>query len=78
MGFAYIENVNHLLERIALDLAFDFDEDMQQIYDLIEEKKEIFKEEWLSAIYNVDVLYAWEKNRITGQECARRIRAIIS
>ena len=77
-GYAYIDNVLHLIDRINLNLNKDNSNAMAEVRDLIERKMLDFKEEWLSAIYDVDVLYAWETNRISGEECARRIRAIIS
>lgn len=76
-GYAYIDNVNHLIERIRMDLAVQPSSDMEEIINLIERKMMEFREEWLQAIYSVDVLYAWEQGRISDQECARRIREII-
>lgn len=76
MGIAYKDNVLHLLERIEMDLMVDEDSDMESIYDTIKAKIDEFKEEWISQVYYC--LYEWEKGSITGQECARRIRAIIS
>ena len=76
MGIAYKDNVLHLLERIEMDLMVDEDSDMESIYDTIKAKIDEFKEEWISQVYYC--IYEWEKGSITGQECARRIRAIIS
>lgn len=76
MGIAYKDNVLHLLERIEMDLMVDEDSDMESIYDTIKAKIDEFKEEWISQVYYC--LYEWEKGSITGQECARRIRSIIS
>ena len=75
-GFAYIDNVNHLIERIRLDLAVEQSSDMEEIISLIESKMMMFKEEWISPCYQA--LYEWEKGAISDQECARQIRAIIS
>ena len=76
MGIAYKDNVLHLLERIEMDLMVGEDSDMESIYDTIKAKIDEFKEEWISQVYYC--LYEWEKGSITGQECARRIRSIIS
>lgn len=75
MGYAYIDNVNFLIERINNDLSIDNDPDMIDIVELIERKKIEFKEEWIAPCYQA--IYEWEKGAITGQECARRIRAIL-
>lgn len=75
MGYAYLDNVLFLIERINNDLAKMPDDDMENIVALIEQKQMSFKEEWISPIYNA--LYDWERSVITGQECARIIRAII-
>lgn len=74
-GYAYIENVQHLIERISLDLGKRWNSEMDKIRDLIEEKMMVFKEEWLNHIY--EVLYEWEKGVLEGEEVARRIKAII-
>lgn len=74
-GYAYTENVQHLIERINLDLNKDNNSEMSNARDLIEQKMMIFKEEWLQPIYNS--LYDWEKQIIQGEECARIIIAII-
>lgn len=76
MGFAYIDNVLFLIERINSDLAKLPSPAMEQIAILIEQKQSNFKEEWISPIYNA--LYDWERNIISGSECARIIRSIIS
>lgn len=75
-GYAYIDNVNHLIERIRLDLSVEPSSDMEEIINLIERKMMDFKEEWISPCYRA--LYDWENNVISDQECARQIRAIIS
>ena len=75
-GFAYIDNVNHLIERIRLDLSVEPSSDMEEVISLIESKMMLFKEEWISPCYQA--LYDWEKGVISDQECARQIRAIIS
>lgn len=75
MGYAYFDNVAFLIERINQDLAKNPDSDMEDIVSLIQQKIAVFKEEWISPIYNA--LYDWEREIISGQECARIIRAII-
>lgn len=75
-GYAYIDNVNHLIERIRNDLTIQPSSDMEEIVGLIERKMMDFKEEWISPIYQA--LYEWEKGVISDQECARQIRGIIS
>lgn len=75
-GYAYIDNVQHLLERIRLDLNKVPSQEMENVYILIEQKMMIFKEEWLNHIYNI--MYEWEKGSIETNECARQIRAIIN
>ena len=77
IGLAYLENVLSLIERIENDLSKDYDPDMAQVLEMIKTRQLSFREEWLGQIYHVDVLYAWEKDRISGSECARRIRGII-
>lgn len=74
-GYAYIDNVNHLIERIRLDLSIEPSSDMEEIINLIERKMMDFREDWISPIYQA--LYEWEKGAISDQECARRIREII-
>ena len=77
MGFAYEENVQHLLDRIEMDLISEPNDEMSEVYDLIKLKMNNFKEEWISQVYYC--LYEWEKKGgISAQECARRIKAIIS
>ncbi|MBO7225307.1 MAG: hypothetical protein J6V35_05300 [Bacteroidales bacterium] len=75
-GYAYIDNVLHLINRIQNDLSIEYDEDMERVVSLIENKLMVFREEWISHCY--EAVYEWEKGSITGQECARRIKAIIS
>lgn len=75
-GYAYLDNVQHLIERINLDLNKEESAEMEEARDLIERKMFDFKEEWISPIYSA--LYEWEKGSISAQECARQIKAIIS
>ena len=75
-GYAYVDNVLHLIERIRLDLGKLESSEMEAVISLIEQKTLDFKEEWLSPIYSA--LYDWERFLIDGKECARIIRSIIS
>lgn len=74
-GYAYIDNVLHLINKIENDLTIEDDPDMEAVVQLIKNRMMDFKEEWISPCYQE--LYEWEKGAISGQECARRIRAII-
>lgn len=76
-GLAYIDNVNFLLQRIKSDLAKEPNSAMEIVYDLIERKALDMKEEWLQPLH-YDCLQEWEKEHITGEECARRMRDIMS
>lgn len=75
-GYAYIDNVNWLIERINQDLIANPSSEMDQIVELIKRKTLDFREEWISACYQT--IYDWEKGSIDDKECARQIRAIIS
>ena len=75
-GYAYIDNVNWLIERINQDLISRPSAEMEQVVELIKRKTLDFREEWISACYQV--IYDWEKGAIDDRECARQIRAIIS
>ena len=76
LGYAYVENVEVLLQRIAMDLNKKPDSDMEDIYNLIDSKKYIFKDSWIPACY--EIIYSWEQGVIEGNEAARQIRNIIS
>ena len=76
-GYAYIDNVNWLVERIKQDLIHNPSTDMEDIIDLIKRKALDFREEWIAPIYQ-DAIYPWEQGVISTQECARIIRATIS
>lgn len=75
-GYAYIDNVNWLVQRIENDLNKKPNSAMESIVNKIREKALEFKEEWISQVY--EVVYEWEKGAIEGEECARRIEGIIS
>lgn len=75
-GYAYIDNVMHLVDVLQMALDKDYDSDMEQVIDLIKSKMLEFKEEWIYPCY--EAYYEWTKHSITAQECARRIKAIIS
>ena len=74
-GYAYLENVQYLIQRIQADLYKKPSSEMQSVIDAIKLKEMAFKEEWIQHCY--DALYEWEKGVIDGDECARRIMAII-
>ena len=76
MGFAYIDNVLFLIERIELDIAKFPSTQMERIIELTKDKQLSFREEWIAPIYNA--LYDWERGIIDEYECARIIRNIIS
>lgn len=75
-GYAYVENVQYLIERIKADLFKKPSSEMEQIVRLIEMKQMAFKEEWIQHCY--DAIYDWERGIIDGSECARRINSIIA
>jgi hypothetical protein len=67
----------HLVDVLQMALDKDYDSDMEQVIDLIKNKMLEFKEEWIYPCY--EEYYEWaNKHAITAQECARRIKAIIS
>jgi len=77
-GYAYLENVQFLIQRIQADLykkPFSDNPSMSAVIERIRTKQLAFKEEWIQHCY--DALYEWEKGVIDGDECARRIMAII-
>lgn len=76
-GLAYIDNVNFLLQRIKNDLDKEPNSAMQSVYDLIERKALEMKEEWLQPLH-YDCLQEWERGIISGEECARRMRDIMT
>lgn len=75
-GYAYIDNVMHLVDVLQMALDKEYDNDMEQVIELIKSKMLEFKEEWIYPCY--EAYYEWTKHSITAQECARRIKAIIS
>lgn len=75
-GYAYIDNVNWLIERIRTNLTGDSSSAMEEIIELIQRKALDFREEWINPCYQA--IYDWEKGSIDDKECARQIRQIIS
>ena len=75
-GYAYIDNVNALIQRIDIDLGKEPNAEMQAVRDRIEQKAIEFREDWIAPCYQA--LYDWEKGEISPEECARRINLIIS
>ena len=76
-GLAYIDNVNFLLQRIRNDLDKVPNSAMENVYNLIERHALDMKEEWLQPLH-YDCLQEWERDHISGEECARRIRDIMT
>lgn len=75
-GYAYIDNVNWLVQRIENDLSKVYSQAMQDVVDKIRLRAMDFKEEWISQVY--EVVYEWEKGSLDADEVARRINLIIS
>lgn len=76
-GYAYIENVNFLVERIENDIwkSSEDTSSMEEVVQTIRTKALTFREDWMQPIY--EILYEWEKHTIEAKECARQITAII-
>lgn len=78
-GYAYIENVNWLIERLTNDRnKLDGYEAsiIDEIIEQIKMKQLSFKEEWISEIY--EEIYEFEKRQIEADELARRINNIMN
>lgn len=76
-GYAYIENVKWLIQRIDIDLSKNYNKEMKDVRDLIYSKMMVFREEWFSTIY-YEAVYPWEQNKMSGEESARIIRNTIN
>ena len=76
-GLAYIDNVNFLLQRIQDDLNKEPNSALENVYYLIERHALDMKEEWMQPLH-YDCLQEWERGHITGEECARRMRDIMT
>lgn len=77
-GYAYIENVQWLIERLrqAMNKAEDNEVSMiQSIIDYISDHILTFKEEWINACYQA--IYEFEKQSISASELAQRLQQII-
>lgn len=77
-GYAYIENVNWLVQRLESDRnKLDGSEaaDIDDIINQIKMKSLSFKEEWISEIY--EEIYDFEKGAMDANELARRIQSIM-
>lgn len=74
-GYAYFENVQFLIERIRMNLYKQPSSEMERVVSLIEQRMNVFKEEWIQHCY--EAIYDWERHIIDGAECARRIESII-
>lgn len=76
LGLAYVENVEALLQRLALDLDKKPDASISELYSLIEANKYRMKDRVLMEIY--EPVYDWERNIISGEECLRIARIALS
>lgn len=77
-GYAYIENVNWLIERLSSDrnkMSGSDASTIDSIIDKIKMKQLSFREEWISEIY--EEIYDFEKGGMDANELARRIDAIM-
>ena len=75
-GYAYIENVQWLLQRIRQDsMKVEDSQALDELASLIETNIMTFKEDWINAIYQE--LYEFEKQGISADEFARRVRGIM-
>ena len=76
VGYAYIDNVMFIIERIKQDLAKMPNSAMEEAVLFIEQRMLTFKEEWISSIY-YEAIYPWEQGVISGEEAYRIIRETI-
>lgn len=77
-GYAYIENVNWLVQRLESDRNKLDGSEAAAIDDIINQikmKSLSFKEEWISEIY--EEIYDFEKGAMDANELARRIQSIM-
>ena len=78
-GYAYIENVNWLIERLSQDKnkANVLEKStLDEIINEIKTKQFVFREEWISEIY--DEIYEYEKDAISVGELNLRIKSIMN
>ena len=76
MGYAYIDNVFHLVMRISMD-AEDFDSNsLRKTAEKVKAKADTFREDWISKCY--EWLYDMEQGQISPEECSNRIDSLIS
>lgn len=74
-GKAYLGAIEGLLARIEQDLVVEDDPYLRQVYDLISDNKEAFKQEWLFNIY--DELYNYEMGRIDSHDLLMKVKTIL-
>lgn len=77
-GYAYIENVQWLIERLRQDMNKADLQDSTALSDIInriQEKMLSFKEEWISEIYQE--LYEYEKGSLSANDLTMRIILIM-
>ena len=71
-GYAYIENVEWIIERLKSDMdKADDPAVIQSIIDKIKEKMLVFREDWTSKIH--EYIYDFERHIIDENELERRI-----
>lgn len=75
LGLAYTENVDALLSRLKQDLDKRNDANVRKARKLIKDKREEFKEKWLSEI--LESLYLWEKRQINGASFLAKVEDTI-
>lgn len=75
-GYAYIENVNWLIERISrLAMLKDDSSVLQRIVEKISVASIRFKEEWIAPVYQA--MYDYQKGGISAEEFERIVNSII-
>lgn len=78
-GYAYIENVNWLIERLSQDRNKANSLEISTLDEIINEiktKQFVFREEWISEIY--EEIYEYEKDAISIGELNLRIKLIMN
>lgn len=70
-GYAYDENVQHLI-----DMLYGYMPDTQELIDIIESKRSIFKESWIQEI--LDIFYMVDAGRTSLEEGIRLAEQVIS
>ena len=76
LGLAYDDNINALINRLKLDNQKVNSPYIDQLIELIESKRDVFKESWLNNIY--DSVYEFEQGRQTPQWLYTKVSQIIN